>query len=107
LGIEKQKLMKRILNYCWYFIAGLFAYVVYLWYRAAMFIVITEPVYTIEDWIKPHRKEKQEYWTMIIFAVSALSMVFFELWQIVIAYLVLSILNIIVYAIWKQIKERV
>ena len=97
--------MKRILNYCWYFIAGLFAYTLYVWYRAAMFIVITEPIYTIDDWFKPHKKEKTEYWTMIIFAASGLSLVFFSLWQTVLAYLVLLILNIIIYAIWKQIKK--
>jgi uncharacterized membrane protein len=72
-----------------------------------MFIVVTEPIYTIEDWVKPHRKEKQEYWTMIIFAASFVALFYLSVLQMIGLYFVLLTLNIIIYAIWNKFKKRI
>ena len=97
--------MKRIGTFIIHLFAGLLVWLLYIWYRIAMFIVITEPILKLDDWLKPHKRQNTEYWTMIILLVSAISLCFISIWWIALAYIILVIINLGAFALWKRFKK--
>lgn len=97
--------MKKTLTFLFNIIIGLLVWVIYLWYRASMFIVITEPILKLDDWLKPHKGQNTEYWTMIILLVSAISLCFVSIWWIALVYIILIVVNLGAFALWKRFKK--